>query len=59
MRLCSDLLLHQDATFVRLLLVRLVDLVPLRLVKTGQPVAERSVKQGQSERRAGGEGSWT
>lgn len=38
--LCSDLLLHQRAAFVCLLLVDLVDLVPLSLVETLQPGAE-------------------
>ncbi len=33
---CSDLLLHQHAAFVSLVLVRLMDFVPLRLVKTPQ-----------------------
>lgn len=33
---CSDLLFHQHAAFVSLLLVCLVDFVPLCLVKTPQ-----------------------
>lgn len=38
---CPDLLLHQHAVFVSLLLVRLVDFVPLRLVKTPQSDTHR------------------
>lgn len=37
---CSDLLLHQHAAFVRLLLVYLVDFVPLSLVETLQSDTE-------------------